>query len=228
MHSDPGSDAIGWDQDRELIVGIREGDHLVAECISPERDGSADIVGSEHDRSESQHDPSFRGSVAPSNLFAMVDVRPLAQSEIDSVGAVLGLVRLDQGDGFYLVAWDRDEPLGHLHLALTDPPELQDVSVRVEHRRKGVATALVGRAEDGARARGFDRVTLFVGADNAAAQALYRECGYADSGAPPRRVKGTIQARTGPIEVDDTLLSWEKRLTMSTHTDIVGAQLAEE
>jgi len=126
------------------------------------------------------------------------------------------------------VAWDGDEPLGHLHLALTDPPELQDVSVRVEHRRKGVATALVGRAEDGARARGFDRVTLFVGADNAAAQALYRECGYADSGAAPRRVKGTIQARTGPIEVDDTLLSWEKRLTMSTHTDIVGAQLAEE
>ena len=155
----------------------------------------------------------------------MVDVRPLAQSEIDSVGAVLGLVRLDQGDGFYLVAWDGDEPLGHLHLALTDPPELQDVSVRAEHRRQGVATALVGRAEDGARARGFDRVTLFVGAENAAAQALYRRCGYADSGAAPRRVKGTIQARTGPIDVDDTLLTWEKRLTMSTHTDIVEAYM---
>ncbi len=122
------------------------------------------------------------------------------------------MVRLDQGDGFYLVAWRDDEPLGHLHLALTDPPELQDVSVRVEHRRQGVATALVGRAEDGAQARGFDRVTLLVGADNVTAQALYRRCGYADSGAAPRRVKGTIQARTGPIDIDDTLLTWEKRL----------------
>ncbi len=64
-----------------------------------------------------------------------------------------------------------------------------------------------------AQAPGFDRVTLLVGADNVTAQALYRRCGYADSGAAPRRVKGTIQARTGPIEIDDTLLTWEKRLS---------------
>ena len=34
----------------------------------------------------------------------------------------------------------------------------------------------------------------------------------ADAGVPPRRVHGTIQIRTGPIDVDDTLLTWEKRL----------------
>ena len=54
---------------------------------------------------------------------------------------VLGLARLDQGDGFYLVAWERGEPLGHAHLALTDPPKLQDVSVRPEQRRRGIASA---------------------------------------------------------------------------------------
>ncbi len=41
-----------------------------------------------------------------------------------------------------------------------------------------------------------------------AAQALYRARGYADAGIPPRRVVGTIELRTGPIEVDDTLLTW--------------------
>ena len=32
------------------------------------------------------------------------------------------------------------------------------------------------------------------------------------TGLPPKRVEGTIEIRTGPIEVDDTLLTREKRL----------------
>jgi GrpB-like predicted nucleotidyltransferase (UPF0157 family) len=51
-----------------------------------------------------------------------------------------------------------------------------------------------------------------VSVDNAAAQALYADRGFADTGAPPRRVRGTITIRTGRIAVDDTLLAWEKRL----------------
>ena len=124
------------------------------------------------------------------NLVVMVDIRPLVLSEIDAVASVLRLARLHQGDGFYLVAWGGDEPLGHVHLALTDPPELQDVYVRVERRRQGVGTALLGHAEDDARARGFDRVGLGVSIDDVAAQAFYRRCGYVDSGDAPRRVQG--------------------------------------
>lgn len=139
-------------------------------------------------------------------------IRPLAPTEVESVAAVLGLARLRQGDGMYLVAWDDREPLGHGHLALTDPPELQDVEVRPEYRRLGVASALTVRAEDEVRMRGFDRLRLTVSVDNAAAQALYRGCGYADAGVPPRSVKVTVEIRTGPIEVDDTLLTWEKRV----------------
>ena len=143
----------------------------------------------------------------------MWQIRQLAEPEVDRVGAVLGLARLGQGDGFYLVAWEDGEPLGHTHLALTDPPELQDVSVRPEHRRRGVATALAAAAEREACARGFGRVRLSVSIDNEAAQVLYRGLGYRDAGIPPRRVHGTIQIRSGPLEVDDTLLTWEKALS---------------
>jgi ribosomal protein S18 acetylase RimI-like enzyme len=142
----------------------------------------------------------------------VAEIRRLASAEIESVAAVLGLARLHQGDGIYLVAWQGLEPLGHAHLALTGPPELQDVEVRPEYRRSGVASALTAHAEHETRTRGFDRLRVGVSADNAPAQALYRRCGYVDAGLVPKHVKGTIQIRSGPIEVDDTILIWEKRL----------------
>ena len=142
----------------------------------------------------------------------MWQIRELASNEVERVGAVLGLARLEQGDGYYLVAWQDDEPLGHAHLALTDPPELQDVSVRPEYRRLGVATALADAAERVAVAQGFSRLRLSVSVDNDAALLMYRHLGYGDVGVPPRRVQGTIQIRTGTLEVDDTLLTWEKTL----------------
>jgi GNAT superfamily N-acetyltransferase len=141
-----------------------------------------------------------------------VDIRPLADHEIDRVSAVLGLARLFQGNGIYLVAWENQEPLGHAYVAFVDPPELQDVLVRTEHRRRGVASALTSAAEAVAHDGGSRRLRLEVSKDNLAAQALYRSCGYADIGAPARRVQGTIMIRTGAIEVDDTLLTWEKPL----------------
>ncbi len=140
------------------------------------------------------------------------EIRALAPDEVDRVGAALGLARLDQGDGLYLVAWERDEPAGHAHLALTDPPELQDVEVRPDFRRRGVASSLTAAVEAEARARGLGTLRVTVSVDNQPAQALYRRLGYRDCGVPPRRVQGTIQIRTGPLEVDDTLLTWEKGL----------------
>jgi ribosomal protein S18 acetylase RimI-like enzyme len=139
-------------------------------------------------------------------------IRTLAAEEVDRVGAVLGLARLDHPGGLYLVAWDGSEPIGHARLSLTAPPEVQDVSVRAPYRRQGVASALTAAVERAAAARGFDRLRVTVSVDNGAAQALYRACGYADVGIPPRRVAGTIELRTGAIEVEDTLLTWEKRL----------------
>jgi GNAT superfamily N-acetyltransferase len=146
----------------------------------------------------------------------MWHIKALDPTEIDTIGRYLGLARLGQGDGYYLVAWVGEVPLGHAYLALTDPPQLQDVEVRPEHRRRGVASALADTAEGVARARGSSRLRLSVSIDNEAAQALYRSRGYEETDIPPRRVLGTIQIRTGPLEVDDTLLTWEKTLAGET------------
>lgn len=153
-------------------------------------------------------------------------VRPLRDEEIERVlAAGLGLARLPRADGsFYLVAWEGDAPLGHAHLALGEPPELQDVQVLPEHRRRGVATALTRAAEEHARERGFPLMTLTVSVDNAVAQSLYRKLGYRDSGRPPRRVRGTVQIRSGPLEVDDTLLTWEKPLDLGGPVDSEAAR----
>src|SRR5206468_1672757 len=100
------------------------------------------------------------------------DVRPLRPEEIEDVAPVLGLARLDQGDGTYLVAWGADLPVGAVHLATTDPPHLQDLEVRASHRRLGVATALIAAAEDEARARGFGVICLEVSVGDEVVQAL--------------------------------------------------------
>jgi [ribosomal protein S18]-alanine N-acetyltransferase len=139
-------------------------------------------------------------------------IRRLAGGEAERVGRDLGLARLHQPDGHYLVAWDDGEPAGHARLALTDPPEIQDVEVRERYRRRGVASALCAAAEAEARAAGSRRLRVTVSAHSPGAQALYRRLGFADTGTPPRRVRGTVQIRTGPLEVDDTLLLWEKRI----------------
>ena len=86
------------------------------------------------------------------------------------------------------------------------------MSVRTEYRRRGAASTLIAAAEREVSAHGCDRLGIAVSIDNESAQALYRACGYRDAGLPPKRVEGTIEIRTGPIEVDDTLLTWEKRL----------------
>ncbi|MDX6302769.1 MAG: hypothetical protein QOF53_3983 [Nocardioidaceae bacterium] len=140
------------------------------------------------------------------------DIRSLTPEEVGVVADVLGLARLYQGDGAYLVAWAGGAPLGHMHLAFTEPPELQDLEVRESHRRLGVATALVEAAEGEARAHGFHEIRLEVSVFNVAAQALYRECGYVDAQLPIRRVRERIALRTGTIDVDDSLLALTKWL----------------
>ncbi len=141
-------------------------------------------------------------------------IRQLATDDVERVlAAGLGLARLPlKGDDLYLVAWQGEEPLGHAHLTIADPPELGDVEVRPEHRRRGVATALAHEAEREARKRRYRRLHLTVSSTHEGPQALYRGLGYVDAGLPPKRVQGTVRIRSGLLEVDDTLLTWEKQL----------------
>jgi ribosomal protein S18 acetylase RimI-like enzyme len=139
-------------------------------------------------------------------------IRWLEPNEVLVVGATLGLARLFQGTGDYLVDWRDAEPAGHAYLSWTEPAELQDLEVRVEYRRRGVATSLIAAAETACTRRGASRLQVTVSDANDGARELYDRLGFVDSGAPLRRVVGVVEIRTGPIEVDDWLVMLEKHL----------------
>jgi ribosomal protein S18 acetylase RimI-like enzyme len=154
--------------------------------------------------------------VGSGTLFGVPEIRPLAPGEVERVTAGLGLARLSQGDGIYFIAWEDAQAVGHLYLALTDPPELQDIEVRSDKRRRGVASALIRYAEADAHTRGFDRLRLGVSVENLPAQALYRRHGYVDVGRGTKRINEAVRLRTGTFAVDDTWFIWEKRLARTT------------
>lgn len=143
----------------------------------------------------------------------MVDVRRLAESELEVVCARLPVSRLGQAGGTYLIAWDGAQPVGHGHLDWrSEPPELQDVFVSEPFRRRGVATAITLAAEQMAADSGQAELSLTVSLRNPAAISLYERLGYRRTGDPPEHVKGTVHLRTGPLEVDDILLRYVKRV----------------
>ncbi len=141
-----------------------------------------------------------------------IEIRPLTGPETPAVDAILPLHRLDQGEGFYVIAWTGGEPVGHAYLAVTSPFEVQDMFVLPELRGRGIGTALLHATEDEARARGATRLALTVSVDNAGARRLYESQGYAECEIPPKRVKGTILLRGEPYDVDDTLITLAKGL----------------
>ena len=108
------------------------------------------------------------------------------------------------------MAWDGSEPVGHAHVAWEETtlgvPEIGDVFVPVELRGRGIGTELSEAAEQMARGRGHGQISISASTANTGALRLYRRLGYRDAGVPPKRVQGTIVVRTGPMEVDDTLL----------------------
>jgi GNAT superfamily N-acetyltransferase len=150
----------------------------------------------------------------------VVKVTVLQPEEVDEVDRHLPLSRLDQQrdeGSTYLIAWEGDRPVGHAHVAWSgthlELPEIQDVFVLPEHRRRGIAAQLTEAAEDEARRRGWDRVSLSVSRDqNPAASLLYRKLGYVDAGVEPVRVLGEITIRGRPFAVDDTLVYLVKGL----------------
>ncbi len=139
-------------------------------------------------------------------------IRPLRECDVVRVAAVLGLARLHRAAGRYLVAWDGDTPVGHVHVTRDDPPEIQDLEVRHGYRRRGVAVALIDAAEHEAKGRHAAVVRLEVSADNAPARQLYEKQGYVLAPTEPRRVDGVVVTRAGPIEVHALLLRMEKYL----------------
>ena len=150
----------------------------------------------------------------------MIDVRALTEDEVAVVDDALPLNRLDQWRrerSTFLIALDDGRPVGHAHVAWDGTqlgaPEIQDVYVAEDARRRGVATALTDAAQAEALARGHDRLSLSVGTGNFAAQSLYARLGFTDAGVEPERVVGTIMLRGEPFEVDDVLVYLVKQLS---------------
>lgn len=146
----------------------------------------------------------------------MITVTELTADQVDFVDRRLPLSRLSEGST-YLIAWEGDRPVGHAHIAWSGThlglPEIQDVFVLPEHRRRGIASHLTGAAEDEARRRGADRISLSVSQDqNPAAKLLYEKLGYVEAGVEPVRVLGQIMLRGKPFDVDDTLVYLTKKL----------------
>ena len=150
----------------------------------------------------------------------MVTVTQLKPSEVARVDRHLPLSRLCQDvdeHSTYLIAWEDAQPVGHAHIAWSGThlgfPEIQDVFVLPEKRRRGIATQLTHAAEEEARARGWNSISLSVSQEgNDAARLLYAKLGYVDAGAKPVRVSGPIMLRGRPFDVDDTLVYLRKRL----------------
>jgi GNAT superfamily N-acetyltransferase len=153
-------------------------------------------------------------------LPTVVTVIQLQASEVAYVDRYLPLNRLDQqrAEGStYLVAWDDRQPIAHAHIAWAGThlgvPEIQDVFVVPERRRQGIAAQLTDAAEQEARTRGWDSISLSVSQDgNLAARQLYAKLGFADAGVEPVRVSASIILRGRPFEVDDTLVYLVKPL----------------
>jgi GNAT superfamily N-acetyltransferase len=152
-------------------------------------------------------------------LIRVLVICELDSAQIAVVDRHLPLNRLDQrGDeSSYLVAWEDHRPVAHARIAWSGThlavPEIQDVFVAADCRRKGIATALAEAAEAEAKARGWEAISLSVSQDkNPAARSLYTRLGYIAANAAPVRVAGLITLRGRSIEVDDTLIYMTKAL----------------
>ena len=109
-------------------------------------------------------------------------------------------------------AWDAGVPIGRAHVLFPGHEqwsisahrcrcaEARDVQVAHEHRRRGVATALMHALEAASRGRGMNRIGLTVAHDDdaAPARALYERLGYRFAHGP--FIGGvTIPGDHGPI-----------------------------
>jgi GNAT superfamily N-acetyltransferase len=160
----------------------------------------------------------------PSGVSVRETVHVLVISELDSaqvavVDRHLPLNRLDQtGDeSTYLVGWVNGRPVAHARIAWSGThlglPEIQDMFVASDYRRRGIATALTVAAEAKARARGWAAMSLSVSQDkNPAARSMYNRRGYSAADAAPVPVSGLITLRGQTVEVDDTLIYMVKAL----------------
>ena len=93
----------------------------------------------------------------------------------------LAATQVAEGDGAFLVAYDRDMPVGCGAVRRLDAEtaELKRMYVAPSHRGRGVGRRIVAALEDEARTLGVSRMVLETGSRLDRAIAMYRGVGYA-------------------------------------------------
>ncbi|PCN49687.1 GNAT family N-acetyltransferase [Curtobacterium sp. 'Ferrero'] len=86
----------------------------------------------------------------------------------------------DRGELTVLVAWAGTEPVGSGEVTAGDEPELRNLRVDLDHRGRGVGSALIAAAERLAAACGVLRIGVAL--DNPDARRLYERAGYVATG----------------------------------------------
>ena len=99
---------------------------------------------------------------------------------------------------FALIAQEAERALGFvLARRVSDQAEILSLGVPAAARRRGIATALLGRVLGFLAAKGARQVFLEVEEDNKGAQALYRSLGFSPAGRRPAyyaRADGWVDA----------------------------------
>jgi ribosomal protein S18 acetylase RimI-like enzyme len=119
------------------------------------------------------------------------------------------LAAADRGERIVLGAWDGDVLAGTLTLLLDCPPnqphraELAKMMTRVIYRGRGIARALVQRAEELAVQRGRTLLVLDTAVDEGAS-GLYEKLGYSHAGTIPDYALKPHGGLTG------TMLYWKR------------------
>ena len=84
---------------------------------------------------------------------------------------------------YWLVAVEGETVLGYIgSQTVLDESDMMNVAVSPEHRRKGIAQALVVALADGLREKGSSKLTLEVRTSNASAIALYEKLEFRQIG----------------------------------------------
>jgi ribosomal protein S18 acetylase RimI-like enzyme len=131
-----------------------------------------------------------------------LEIRPLSAAELPLVEDALAryprkhrerLQGQRRGECVYLIAWDGDEPVGHVNLRLRGrklpdrarqlrAAQIEDLRVARAHRRRGIATELMRSAATEAATHGFRSIGLGVDIGNMPARRLYFQEGYEEAG----------------------------------------------
>jgi ribosomal-protein-alanine N-acetyltransferase len=84
---------------------------------------------------------------------------------------------------YWLVAVEGETVLGYIgSQTVLDESDMMNVAVSPDHRRKGIAQALVVALADGLREKGSSKLTLEVRTSNASAIALYEKLAFRQIG----------------------------------------------